>query len=108
MITNLSNPALEQLSASADLVSLRSALQLICSDFGTVKRLDVVMDGRGDAHQALCFLRMDNAEAEQQVSRFLEIAHFAGELVVTVDLPTPTTEKRVNAQRPALRSVGKH
>lgn len=104
MNTNLLNSALEQLGTSTDLVSTKSALQVICSEFGTVSRLDVLLANQGDTQQALCFLRMGNSEQEQQVIRFLDIARFSGDLVIVDDLPTPTPPKHVKS-RPALRSV---
>lgn len=104
MKTNLLNTALGQLSASVDLVSTKSALQLICSEFGTIKRLDVLLGSQGETRQALCFLRMDNSEQEQQVMRFLKIARFAGDLVVVADLPAPAPVTRV-AEIRALHSA---
>ena len=104
MKPNLLNTALEQLGASADLVSTKSALQLICSEFGIVRRLDVLLGSRGDDHQALCFLRMDTAEQEQQVIRFLEINRFAGDLVMAVDLSASPVPHHAKG-RPSLHSV---
>jgi hypothetical protein len=102
--TNLLNTALEQLGTSTDLVSTKSALQVICSEFGTVRRLDVLLACQGDTRQSLCFLRMGNSEQEQQVVRFLDIARFSGDLVMVVDLPAQGPTKHVKS-RPALRSV---
>lgn len=104
MKTNPLNTALEQLCTRTDLVSTKSALLLICSEFGSVKRLDVLLGSQGNTRQALCFLRMENSEQEQQVMRFLEVARFDGDLVIVVDMPSPVPTKHVQG-RHALRSV---
>jgi hypothetical protein len=88
----------ESLSSSDDLVSIKSALYAICSEFGVVRRLDVLLARQGAKRQALCFLRMEDAEHEQQIMRCLEIARFAGDLIVVVDLPVDS---------PVLRTVTK-
>ncbi len=87
MKANQMKAAYERLGTSDDLVSIKSALHMICSEFGAVSRLDVLLARQGGKRQALCFLRMDSTEHEHQIMRFLEIARFAGELVVVVDLP---------------------
>lgn len=104
MKTNLLNTALDQLCTCTDLVSTKSALLLICAEFGTVKRLDVLLGSQGNTPQALCFLRMETSEQEQLVMRFLEVARFAGDLVIVVDMPAPVPTKHVQ-RRTALRSV---
>lgn len=90
--------AFEELGASNDLGSIKSALLHICSEFGTVRRLDVLLARQGEKRQALCFLRMKTTEQERQVMRFLAVARFAGDLVIVVDLPPP---ERVHADTQA-------
>lgn len=102
MHTNQLKSAFEDLGASDDLVSIKSALHIICSEFGIVSRLDVMLARQGGRRQALCFLRMEDAEHEQQIMRFLDIARFAGDLVVVVDLPLETPP----ARRGAVQCVG--
>jgi hypothetical protein len=92
--------AFEDLGASNDLVSIKSALHRICSAFGIVSRLDVLLARQGDKRQALCFLRMENTEHEQQIMRLLEVARFAGDLVVVVDLPLIAPVERTDAIHP--------
>ena len=87
MNANLLKAAFDRLSANNDLVSIKSDLYTICSAFGRVRRLDVVQASQGDKRQALCFLRMHRTEHEQQVMRFLDIARFASEPIIVVDLP---------------------
>lgn len=85
MHTNQLKVAFEDLGASDDLVSIKSALHVICSEFGTASRLDVLLARQGGRRQALCLLRMECPEHEQQIMRMLEVARFAADLVV--DLP---------------------
>lgn len=94
MLTKQLRDAFTDLGASGDLVSIRSALYAICSEFGVVNRLDVLLARQGDSRQALCFLRMEDAAQEQQIMRTLEVARFAGELVVVVDLPVASPALR--------------
>ena len=104
MHTNKLKTAFEGLGAHDNLVSIKSALHAICSEFGIVRRLDVLLARQGDKRQALCFLRMDNTEQEQQVMRFLEITRFATDLVVVVDLPYRDTPPHLKIQAP-VRSM---
>ena len=105
MHTNHLKSAFEALGASEDLVSIKSALYLICSEFGVVRRLDVLLGRQGGKRQALFFLRMENAEHEQQIMRVLEVARFAGDLVMVVDLPLEAPAPRMNAAQP-LAALG--
>lgn len=88
--------AFEAIRANGDLVGIKSALYAICSEFGIVSRLDVVLARQGGSRQALCFLRMENTEHEQQIMRVLEVARFAGDLVVVVDLPPESSAPRID------------
>ena len=97
MHANQLKAAFEDLSTNDDLVSIKSALHVICSEFGTVSRLDVLLAKQGDKRQALCFLRMERAEHERQIMRLLEVARFAGDLVVVVDLPFAESAPRKGA-----------
>ncbi|WP_296919746.1 hypothetical protein [Polaromonas sp.] len=54
--------------------------------FGSVARLDILAARQEGKRQALCFLRMDSVEQEQQVMRELGVGRFGGALVVIVDL----------------------
>ena len=77
---------LEQLNGYPDIGALRSALLSICSRFGSIARLDILAAGHAGKRQALCFLRMDSAEQEQQLISELGVGRFGGDLVVIVDL----------------------
>lgn len=80
-------PALSSLKACADIASLRPALHALCQSFGTLKRLDILQANQSGQRQALCFLRMDSLEQEQELMGAWGIGRFGGELVVIVDLP---------------------
>ena len=77
---------LEQLNGHSDIGALRPALLSICSRFGSIARLDILAAGQAGKRQALCFLRMDSAEQEQQLISELGVGRFGGDLVVIVDL----------------------
>lgn len=76
----------DQLKNCADISSLRPMLHSICSRYGSVARLDILPASQAGRRQALCFLRMDSAEQEQQLVDEFGVGRFAGDLVVVVDL----------------------
>lgn len=80
------NTAIDQLKNFSDIGAMRQALHSMCSRFGSVARLDILAASQAGKRQALCFLRMDSAEQEQQVMRELGVGRFGGDLVVIVDL----------------------
>jgi hypothetical protein len=79
-------PSLAQLNHCTDVVSLRPTLQDLCSRFGVVARLDVLPVEQAGHQQALCFWRMQSAEAEVQIMQTWGIGRFGGDLVMVVDL----------------------
>lgn len=94
----------ERLGTSDDLTRIKSGLYGICSELGSVSRLEVLMARQGKQRQALCFLRMGCAEQEMQVMqvmRSLGFSRCADELVLVVDLPGEVPETGV-AVNPAL------
>ncbi|MGY8905328.1 MAG: hypothetical protein ACKVIH_12340 [Burkholderiales bacterium] len=80
------NNALAKLGACANVTSLKSALHMICAEYGAVDRLEILTARQGGKHQALCFLRMQSPEQEQHIMNSLGVGRFAGDLVVVVDL----------------------
>ena len=80
------NTTLDQLNGHTDIGALRPALLSVCSRFGSIARLDILAAGHAGKRQALCFLRMDSAEQEQQLISELGVGRFGGDLVVIVDL----------------------
>ena len=80
----------EQLKTCTNITMLRPALHSLCSRYGSVARLDIVAASQAGKRQALCFLRMDSADQEQQLMTELGVGRFGGDLVVIVDLQAPS------------------
>lgn len=80
------NSALSHLKNCADIDALRDELYLLCSRFGSIVRLDILTARQAGKRQALCFLRMDSDEQEQQVMNALGVGRFGGDIVVVIDL----------------------
>lgn len=80
------NTSLDELKSCADIGALRPALLSIFSRFGSIARLDILAASQEGRRQALCFLRMDSDEQEQQLVRELGVGRFGGDLVLIVDL----------------------
>lgn len=81
------NNILQPLQNCTDITDLKPALQSICARFGSVARLDILAASQAGKRQALCFLRMDSAEQEDQLVRELGVGRFGGDLVLVIDLP---------------------
>ena len=79
-------PSLARLNGCTDVASLQPALHDLCSRFGVVARLDVLPVEQAGHQQALCFWRMQSAEAEVQIMQTWGIGRFGGDLVMVVDL----------------------
>lgn len=90
------NDALEQLKKCTDLSDLRTALYVLCAQYGGILRLDILEASQQGKRQALCFLRLQTHEQEQQFMTELGVGRFSGDLVVIVDLsplkPMSTTK----------------
>lgn len=84
------NSEFNQLQNFSDIGALKPALHSLCSRYGSVARLDILAASQAGKRQALCFLRMDSAEVERQLMTDLGVGRFAGDLVMIVDLRTPT------------------
>lgn len=80
------NNSLDRLKNCPDIKSLKLELCSLCSCFGSIARLDVLMARQAGKRQALCFLRMDSAAQEQKVMSELGVGRFGGDIVVVVDL----------------------
>lgn len=92
--------AVKDLGASNDLASIKSALHALCSEFGVVKKLDVLLARLCERRQALCFLRMEDTVHQQQIMQHLEVTSVSGYLVVIVNLPPESAPPRVGAAKP--------
>jgi hypothetical protein len=83
------NKELKDLSRCDDIGSLESALRTLCSGFGPVSKLDVLpMVGAGK-RQAVCLLRLNSSDQEQDLMTKLGAVRFGEDLCVVVDLRTP-------------------
>jgi hypothetical protein len=83
------NRALKNLSRCGDIGSLESALRTLCTEFGSVSRLDVLpMVGAGK-RQAVCLLRLDSSERERDLMTTLGASRFGENVYVVVDLRRP-------------------
>ena len=80
------NKELEHLKNCADLGELRSALHALCSRYGLIVRLDILLASQAGKQQALCFFRLESGEQEQQLMCELGVWRFGGDLVVIVEL----------------------
>lgn len=77
---------LEDLCACPDVDTLKPAVHAVCSRYGTVQRLDILTSSHEGTQQAICFLRMKNAEEERALMRALGVGRFGGEIVFVIDL----------------------
>jgi len=80
---------LARLQQHADVASLKSALHQLCSEFGRITRLDVLATSQQGVRQAVCFLRMDRPEQEQQLMKTLGVGRYGGEVVFVIRLGEP-------------------
>jgi hypothetical protein len=82
----MSSPELAQLDGRHDLAGLRSALDALCSRYGSLRHLTILPANHVGQQQALCFLRMASVEEEQRLMTALGVGRFGGELVLVVNL----------------------
>jgi hypothetical protein len=83
--------ALAVLREHSDVSSLKSALHQLCSEFGRITRLDILTAMHEGTKQAICFLRMERPEQEQQLMKTLGVGRFGGEVVFVLNLNVPET-----------------
>lgn len=84
------NKALKDLSHCADIGSLEAALRALCSGFGPVSRLDVLPMVSAGKHQAVCLMRLDSPEGEQDLITKLGASRVGENVYLVVDLRAPT------------------
>lgn len=85
--------ALAELRQYSDVSSLKSALHQLCGQFGRIMRLDILTAIHEGTTQAICFLRMERPEQEQQLMKTLGVGRFGGEVVFVLDLDAPSARK---------------
>jgi hypothetical protein len=81
--------ALKDLAQCGDVGSLESALRTLCSEFGSVSRLDILTMIDAGKRQAVCLLQLDSSEQEQDLMTKLGAGRFGEDLCVVVDLRMP-------------------
>lgn len=91
------NSHIEHLKNCIDHTDLKSQLQLICSRFGSVARLDILIATQAGKRQALCFLRMASVEDEGRLMHELGVGRFGGDIVVVVDLNHPVADSSLQS-----------
>ena len=84
----ISPERLKSLGGCADITSLKSAVEEICTEFGKVTRIDVLTMAEAEKRRALCFLRLESPAQEQQLMNALGLPRFGDEVLVVVDLPS--------------------
>lgn len=83
------NSALRNLEQCGDVGSLGLAVRTLCSEFGSVSKLDILtMTDAGKRH-AVCLLRLDSSEQEQDLMTKLGTGRFGDDLFFVVDLRMP-------------------
>ena len=83
------NNALKDLAQCRNVGSLESALRTLCSEFGSVSQLDILTMIDAGKRQAVCLLRLDSSEQEQDLMTKLGAGRFGEDLCVVVDLRMP-------------------
>ena len=78
---------LKALQGCGDPVALRCAMHALCAEFGTVTSIDILTMSEAEKRRALCFLRLESEEQEQQLMMSLGVGRFGNDVLVVVDLP---------------------
>jgi len=78
--------AMQDLAQCGDVRSLESALRTLCSQFGSVCRLDILTMKEAGKRHAVCLLRLDSSDREHDLMAKLGAGRFGDDLCVVVDL----------------------
>ncbi len=78
---------LKPLAGCHDAASLKSAVQTLCAEFGTLTRIDVMTIAQAERRRALCLLRLESAAHEQQLIISLGASRFGDDILMVVDFP---------------------
>jgi hypothetical protein len=79
------------LAGCGDIISLKSAVQALCTEFGKVTRIDVLTMADTEKRRALCFLRLESAVQERHLMSALGVPRFGDDVLVIVDLPSDSS-----------------
>jgi hypothetical protein len=77
---------LQSLAGCADTASLRSAVGLLCAEFGKVTSMDILTMAEAEKRRALCFLRLESSAQELRLMTACGVPRFGEDLLVIVDL----------------------
>lgn len=83
------NNALKDLTQCGDVGSVASALRTLCAECGSVSRLDILTMVDGGKRQAVCLLRMESSDQEQDLMTKFGASRFGEDLCVVVDMKMP-------------------
>jgi hypothetical protein len=76
----------ESLAACGNAASLRSAVGVLCAEFGKLTHIDILTMAEAEQRRALCFLRLESAAQERALMTTLGVPRFGEDLLVVVDL----------------------
>ena len=85
----MNNKALKDLAHCDDVGSLASALRVLCSECGSVSRLDILTMVDAGKRQAVCLLRLKSSEQERDLMTKFGASRFGEDLCVVVDMKMP-------------------
>lgn len=88
------NSQLENLGRLGSVVELKQSLRAICSTFGVVTKLEVLLAKQVGKRRALCFLGMQTLEQEQVLMRELQLGQFGGDVVAIIELESDMQPER--------------
>jgi hypothetical protein len=77
---------LKSLAECSDAVSLTRALHALCAEFGQLTRVKVLTLAEAEKRRALCLLRFESDEQEEQLMATLGVHRFGQDVLVMVDL----------------------
>ena len=79
---------LQSLGGCGDAASLQSAVRALCTEFGTVTRIEILtLAAEAEKRRALCLLRLESEAQEKQLMRSLGVSRFGNDVLVIVDFP---------------------
>jgi len=74
---------------------LRSAIESICSEFGSVADLKILPASLDMPPQCLCFLRLDSPTGESELLRRMQLMRLGGDIYFTAEVAEEWSGPRV-------------